>query len=306
MSIVLDGKKTASRIRKEIKAETERLKEITGKVPGIAVLIVGDDSASEIYVKSKHRTAKKLGFKSELIKLPGDTKLPEIVDSIKTLNKDDSIDAILVQLPLPDGLKTWEVLDNLSLDKDVDCFLPASQGKLVLGLSEVSPCTPMGIIKILDDYEIEIAGKEVVVVGRSFIVGKPMASLLTHRNATVTICHSKTKDIKSHLLRADIVVAALGKPCFVTKDMVKEGAVLIDVGINYIDNKEDAKKMCLPEEFEKFEGRGYAITGDIHPEAFEKSKAYTPVPGGVGATTVTMLMYNTLQLFKIHNKDKIG
>ena len=302
MAVLIDGKKVALEIRREIKKETIALEEKTGKVPGIAVLMAGDDPASSIYVKSKDKTAKKLGFTSKLIKLADDITRDELIKSVKDLNEDETIDGIIVQLPLPNGLKTWDILDTLEETKDVDCFLPTSQGRLLLGFTEVSPCTPAGILKLIDAYNIDIKSKHVVVVGRSFIVGKPIVALLTNRDATVTHCHSKTKDLKSHLLRADIVIAAVGIPGFITEDMVKDGAVLIDVGINYLSDKEEARELCLPEEFERFSKRGFAVTGDIHPKAFEKSSAYTPVPGGVGATTVTMLMYNTLQLFKIHNK----
>jgi len=295
---ILDGKIVSRNVIRNIKESSTSLITKSRRSPGLAVIIVGDDPASAIYVRSKERKAKKLGFRSEVIELGSSISDAELSSVISDLNDDDGIDGILVQLPLPKGFDTWKYLDMIDPKKDVDRFHPINLGKLVLGRTDIYPCTPSGIIRMLDEYEIDLTGMKCAVLGRSYIVGKPMASMLTNRNATVTLCHSRTKDIPAILRESDLIVSAIGIPGFVKPSMVKEGAVLVDVGINRIDSLEEAKKLCNSEQLDKFEKKGYAITGDIHPDAFKISSYYSPVPGGVGLMTVAMLMENTFRLFK--------
>lgn len=292
---ILDGKMVSELVLKKVKEEIEALE---GRVPGITVVRVGDDPASEIYVRSKNKKAGKLGLRSEVIHLNDSISQEDLKRVIAGLNSNPAVDAILVQLPLPDKFNEWEILDMIDPEKDVDRFHPLNLGMILVNRSDIFPCTPAGIIRILDEYEIDLSGMDCVVVGRSYIVGKPVASMLTNRNATVTICHSRTRNIGEKLKKADLVIAALGKPGFVTGDMVKDGVVLIDVGINRIDSYEKAEKLCEIKQLEKFKKKGYAVTGDISKEAYKKSSFYTPVPGGVGPMTVAMLMQNTLNLYK--------
>jgi len=294
----LDGKEVSLRIQEEIKKEIESLKRKTDQVPGLTVVRVGEDPASKIYVRSKDKMAAKLGVHSQVIEFAEDVSREKLIRTIRELNEDDNVDAVLVQTPLPEKFDTWEVLDTLRPDKDADRFHPLNLGMVLLNRANIYPCTPAGILKILDHYRVDVSGMDAVVIGRSFIVGKPAASMLTNRNATVTICHSRTKDLPGIIKRADLIVAAVGKPGIITADMVKDGAILVDVGINRLDKKEDVIKYCSDIQQKKFVKKGYGICGDIHKDAFEKSSYYTPVPGGVGLMTVAMLMYNTLQLFK--------
>ena len=299
---VLDGKKVSKEIEENIKEEIISLKEKTGKVPGLTVIIVGEHPASQSYVRTKERMAAKLGLNSNVLRLPEDISPQFLVEEIKKFNRAGDVDAVLVQLPLPGNFNTWEILDHLDPEKDVDRFHPHNLGMVLLNRAQLFPCTPSGIMKILSRYKINPSGMNAVVVGRSFIVGKPIASMLTNKHATVTLCHSKTKDLKDSIRNADLVVTAAGKAGIVTADMVKEGVVLIDVGMNYLDKKEDVLEYCSEDQIKKFEKKGYGITGDIHKDAFKKASFYTPVPGGVGPMTVTMLMYNTIHLFKQRNK----
>ncbi len=295
---ILDGKEVSRVIQGELQEEVAALKEKTGLVPGLTVVIVGEDPASQIYVKSKDKAAAKLGIESHVIRLDSDISKEDLSAEIKKLNEDTSVHGILVQLPLPDKFDEWEILDQIDPRKDVDRFHPQNLGMLMLKRTDIFPCTPFGVLKSLDHYNIDVSGMDAVVVGRSYIVGKPMAGLLTNRNATVTVCHSRTKDLAGIIKRADLVVAAIGRPGYITADMVKEGAVLIDVGINRLDNESDVQKFCTQSQKKRFTKKGYGITGDIHIDAFEKSSWYTPVPGGIGTMTVTMLMHNTIELFK--------
>jgi methylenetetrahydrofolate dehydrogenase (NADP+)/methenyltetrahydrofolate cyclohydrolase len=295
---ILDGKKVSQEIQEQLKKELVRLKEKTGKVPGLRVILVGDNPASQIYVRSKDKVAVKIGINSSIIRLDKEISKEKLIEEIKRLNEGDNVHAGLIQLPLPDQFDDWEILDFLSPEKDVDRFLPRNLGMLLLKRTHIFPCTPFGILKILDYYNIDVTGMNAVVVGRSYIVGKPMAALLTNRNATVTICHTRTKDLADHIKNADLVVAATGKPGTITADMVKNEAILIDVGSNYLEKKEDVLEYCNESQIKKYEKKGYGITGDIHKKAFEKAAWYTPVPGGVGPMTVTMLMHNTIELFK--------
>ncbi|MCH8157117.1 MAG: bifunctional methylenetetrahydrofolate dehydrogenase/methenyltetrahydrofolate cyclohydrolase FolD [Nitrospinae bacterium] len=275
---IIDGKKVSAEIRGKITAEVETLKQKTGKSPGLAVVLVGDDPASSVYVRNKNKTCKQVGFPSFEHPLPATVSQQELLALIADLNRNDAVHGILVQLPLPDQIDSPKVLEAIDPAKDVDGFHPENVGRLVTGSAVLKPCTPAGIIELLDHYKVEIEGKNAVVLGRSNIVGKPVALLLLHRHATVTVCHSRTKDLPAIARTADILVAAIGKPKFVTGDMVKQGAVVIDVGINRVDGK---------------------LVGDVDfPAAEKKAALITPVPGGVGPMTIAMLMANTLQAFK--------
>lgn len=274
---LLEGKLFAAKIREEAGRRASELKEKTGVTPGLAVIIVGENPASQVYVRNKHKACTELGFHSESVELPEDTTREQLLAEIKRLNNAPEIHGILVQLPLPKALQKYEseVLEAISPLKDVDGFHPVNVGRLVTGQKALVPCTPNGCIKMLELAGIPIEGANAVVIGRSNIVGKPMLNLLLSRNATVTICHSRTKNLAEVTSKADILVAAVGKPGFVTADMVKPGATVIDVGINRIAPKK--------------------LVGDVDFEAVkEVAGAITPVPGGVGLLTIAMLMMNTV------------
>jgi methylenetetrahydrofolate dehydrogenase (NADP+)/methenyltetrahydrofolate cyclohydrolase len=278
MAKILDGKAAAEKIREEVKAGVAALKAKYGVTPGLTVIIVGDDPASKVYVDNKHKTCRELGIASQVVRLAADTAEEELVAHIDRLNADPAVHGILVQLPLPGHIDTDKVLDRIRPDKDVDGFHPVNVGNLALGREALVPCTPHGVMKLLAMEGIATEGKRAVVVGRSNIVGKPMASLLLAGNATVTVCHSRTRDLAAVCREADILVAAIGKAGFVTADMVKPGAVVIDVGINRV------------------EGR---LIGDVDFAAVKEiAGAITPVPGGVGPLTIAMLMDNTLKAAK--------
>ena len=275
MAKIIDGKAISATIRSEIKAETQEFIEKTGVIPGLAVIIVGSDPASQVYVRNKRRACEEVGFYSEAYELPEETTQEELNALVDKLNADNKIHGILCQLPLPKHLDETEVLLRISPDKDVDAFHPYNVGKIMIGDYSFLPCTPAGVMALLERSNIEISGKECVVVGRSNIVGKPQAMLLLHANGTVTVCHSRTKNLTDVCRRADILVAAIGKADFFTGDMIKEGAVVIDVGMN---RRADGK-----------------LTGDVDFASVEPKASYiTPVPGGVGPMTITMLMKNTL------------
>jgi len=275
MANIIDGKAISAQIRSEIKEKTEEFAQRTGKRPGLAVIIVGSDPASQVYVRNKRRACDEVGFYSEAYELPEQTTQEELNALVDKLNADEKIHGILCQLPLPRHLDENEVILRIDPRKDVDAFHPVNVGKIMIGDYDFLPCTPAGVMALLQRSGIEVAGKECVVVGRSNIVGKPQAMLLLHANGTVTICHSRTKDLAAVCRRADILVAAIGKADFFGADMVKEGAVVIDVGMN---RRADGK-----------------LTGDVDFEAVAPKASYiTPVPGGVGPMTITMLMQNTL------------
>ncbi|BBB32363.1 methylenetetrahydrofolate dehydrogenase (NADP+) / methenyltetrahydrofolate cyclohydrolase [Thermotomaculum hydrothermale] len=294
MAEILDGKSFSNKILDEIKDRCER----EGLKPGLAVILVGDDPASAVYVKMKEKACNKLGFLSKKFKLPADTKEEELINLISDLNNDNEIDGILLQLPLPSHLDSKKMLELISPEKDVDGFHPVNAGKLFTGQKAFIPCTPRGIIELLKEYKIKMEGKNAVVLGRSNIVGKPMALLLLNENATVTICHSRTKNIAEIARSADILIAAIGKPYFVSGDFIKEGAVVVDVGVNRVDSPEEGEKLFdkNSEKLKKIEEKGYVLAGDVNFEqAKEKASFITPVPGGVGPLTIAMLMKNTLE-----------
>ena len=296
MPRILDGVAIATAIKQEVAHEVRALA-AQGVRPGLAAVLVGSVAASEIYVRNKVQTCAELGIYSDLITPPASVTTEEMLDLVARLNARDEIDGILIQLPLPQQVDTKALLDAVAPAKDVDGFHPVNAGRLQAGRPALAPCTPAGVIEILKRSNIPIAGQHAVVVGRSDIVGKPAAMLLLHQNATVTICHSKTRDLAAITRQADILVAAIGRPGFIVPEMVKPGATLIDVGINRLITREqfdqffrgDAKREAA------FAKRGSAIVGDIHPKAFELAGAYTPVPGGVGPLTIAMLMANTVR-----------
>jgi methylenetetrahydrofolate dehydrogenase (NADP+) / methenyltetrahydrofolate cyclohydrolase len=274
----------------------ERLVARTGRPPGLAVVLVGDNPASEVYVRSKTKTAAELGMMGETITLPASTEEDELLAVIEALNQRREIDGILIQLPLPHHVDAQRVLLSVAPDKDVDGFHPYNAGLLSTGREGPRPCTPAGIIQMLKRYEITIEGKNAVVVGRSDIVGKPMAFLLLQENATVTICHSRTHDLASTCRTADILVAAVGRPALLTEDHIKPGAVVIDVGINRVESRVEAERIFDAKRLADFDRRGSLLVGDVHPgDVARVSSAYTPVPGGVGPLTIAMLMRNTIE-----------
>ncbi|MGP8253392.1 MAG: bifunctional 5,10-methylenetetrahydrofolate dehydrogenase/5,10-methenyltetrahydrofolate cyclohydrolase [Terracidiphilus sp.] len=300
MPKVLDGAAIAAAIKHEVAGEVKKLA-AQGIRPGLAAVLVGNVPASEIYVRSKVQTCAELGLFSELITPPDTVTTEDMFDLVNSLNSRDDIDGILIQLPLPAQVDAKFLLDSVSPEKDVDGFHPVNAGRLQAGRPALAPCTPAGVIEILKRSNIPIAGRHAVVVGRSDIAGKPVAMLLLHENATVTICHSKTQNLSEITRQADILVAAIGRPGFITPEMVKPGATLIDVGINRINAREEFDRFFKGNEKREaaFAKRGSVIVGDIHPKAFEIAGAYTPVPGGVGLLTIAMLMANTVRAAKM-------
>lgn len=300
MAKVLDGATFAAQIKAEVAEEVKRLA-AQGVKPGLAAVLAGHVAASEIYVRSKVQACAELGLYSDLITPPDTVTTEEMLELIAKLNAREDIDGILVQLPLPKQVDAKVLLDAIAPEKDVDGFHPVNAGRLQAGRPALAPCTPAGVIEILKRSGIPIAGANAVVVGRSDIVGKPAAMLLLHENATVTICHSKTRNLGDVTRQADILVAAIGRPGYITPEMVKPGATLIDVGINRITTREEFDRFFKGNEKREaaFAKRGSVIVGDIHPAAFEKSSAYTPVPGGVGLLTIAMLMANTVRAAKM-------
>lgn len=284
MAVLMDGKLVSEKTRDNIKSEVERLKNEFNKTPGLAVIVVGDDPASAVYVRNKHKACLAVGMNSYQIALPATISQDELISKIEELNADPLVDGILVQLPLPAHISEIAVTRAILPEKDVDAFHSENVGKIMIGKYDFLPCTPAGIVRLLDFYNISVEGKNCVVIGRSNIVGKPMALLLLERNGTVTVCHSKTKNIKEITKAADIIIVAIGKPRFLTADMVKAGAVIVDVGINRGD---DGK-----------------LVGDADFEAVSEVASYiTPVPGGVGPMTITMLLENTLTAAKKRIKN---
>lgn len=281
MSTILDGKKTSEKRLEILREEIVK----SGLTPRLATVIVGNDPASQMYIRMKHKACGQVGIVSVGVDLPADATTRTVVDKVRALNRDGKIDGILVQLPLPEQIDTERVISAISPDKDVDGYHPENMGHLFLGRPHFSSCTPTGIMTLLAEYQIPVAGARAVIAGRSIDVGRPMAALFLNADATVTICHSKTKDLAGELKQADILVSAVGKPHFVTADMVKEGAVVIDVGINQLNGK---------------------LVGDVDFEAVKEiASAITPVPGGVGPMTIATLMENTFRAAKERACDRV-
>ena len=288
--VVMSGKVVAEQVRKEVREACTVFVDQTGHTPCLAVVLVGSDAASATYVASKGRTCEEMGFAHQDHLLGDSTDEQTLLQLIDRLNEDEAVDGILVQLPLPKHLDEKRVIQRIRPDKDVDGLHPVNMGKLLAGDRSFVACTPAGVLRMLDHYGIETAGKEAVIIGRSNIVGKPMAALLMQkgRDATVTVCHSRTRNLSEHTKRADIIVAAIGKPLALTGEMVKDGAVVVDVGINRIP---DASRK-----------RGYRLVGDVdYEQVSPRCSAITPVPGGVGPMTIAMLMENTLQAAVLHH-----
>ena len=283
MANMIDGKQVSANVKEQVRQETEALFQKYGKRPGLAVVIVGNDPASRVYVNNKKKACETVGFQSFEYALPEDTTQEELLELVQTLNEDKNVNGILVQLPVPKQIDDKAIINAISAEKDVDAFHPENVGRIMIGEYAFLPCTTAGVMELIDSTGTEISGKRCVVIGRSNIVGKPMAMLLLHRSGTVTICHSRTQNLAEITREADILVAAVGKANFVTGDMVKDGAVVIDVGMNRLENG----KLC----------------GDVNfAEAEPKASYITPVPGGVGPMTIAMLMKNTLTAFKAQNK----
>jgi methylenetetrahydrofolate dehydrogenase (NADP+)/methenyltetrahydrofolate cyclohydrolase len=285
MAQIINGKEVSASVKASVAEETARLKDEKGLKVGLAVVIVGNNPASRVYVNNKKKACEAVGFKSFEYALPEETTQETLLGLVETLNEDSNIDGILVQLPLPKHIDETAVINAISPNKDVDAFHPINVGKIMVGDYAFLPCTPAGVMELIKSTGVEISGKNCVVIGRSNIVGKPMAMLLLHSNGTVTICHSRTKNLTEICSQADILVASVGKANFVTADMVKEGAIVIDVGINRLENG----KLC----------------GDVNFAEVEPKASYiTPVPGGVGPMTIAMLMKNTLTASKLHHGVK--
>ena len=281
MAELISGKVVSEKLRQEIRLDVAEYIKECGRIPGLAVVLVGDDPASAVYVRNKHKACLEVGINSFEINMPTETTEDELLSVIDKLNADDAVDGILVQLPLPRHINEENVINRINPEKDVDAFSPSNVGRIVIGKYSFLPCTPAGVMALLDHYNIDIEGKRCVVIGRSNIVGKPMALLLLERNGTVTVCHSRTKNISEITAEADIIVCAVGRAGFLRGDMVKQGAVVIDVGIN----RNADGKLC----------------GDVaFDEVAEIASYITPVPGGVGPMTITMLMKNTLSAAKMH------
>jgi len=297
---ILDGALIAAAIKQEVTAEVRALT-AQGVRPGLAAVLVGEVPASQIYVRNKVRICGEVGIYSDLITRPATATTEDLLELVASLNGRDEIDGILVQLPLPAQVDVKKVLDAILPAKDVDGLHPVNAGLLQAGRPSLAPCTPAGVIEILKRSNLPIAGQHAVVVGRSDLVGKPAAMLLLHQNATVTICHSKTRDLGAITRQADILVAAIGRPGFITAEMVKPGATLIDVGINRLDTREQFDRFFAgnAKREASFAKRGSTLVGDIDPKAFEVAGAYTPVPGGVGLLTTAMLMSNTVRAAKM-------
>ena len=304
---VLDGVAIAAEIKAEVGTEVQQLV-ARGVVPGLAVILVGEVPASQIYVRSKVKTCGELGIYSEMLTPPETITTDEMLALVAGLNAREDIDGILIQLPLPKHVDTKRLLEAVSPDKDVDGFHPVNAGRLQSGQPGLTPCTPAGIIEILKRSKLPITGQNAVIVGRSDIVGKPAAMMLLNESATVTVCHSKTRDLPKFTREADLLVAAIGRPGYVTAEMVKPGATLIDVGINRVTDAAEVENFFPGDAVRAatFAKRGSVVVGDIHPAAFARSGAYTPVPGGVGALTIAMLMHNTVKAAKLRRGISTG
>jgi methylenetetrahydrofolate dehydrogenase (NADP+) / methenyltetrahydrofolate cyclohydrolase len=303
VTTVLDGKKVGAEIRCEIRAEVERRIAAGHRPPGLAVVLVGENPASKVYVASKGKAAAEAGFIEMTIKLAADATAEDVAGTIRRLNREEAIDGILVQLPLPAGLPERDLLLEIDPNKDVDGLHPMNAGRLWSDEPGFIPCTPFGILELLKRSDIALSGRQAVVVGRSRLVGKPMVALLLRENCTVTVCHSRTADLAAECRRADILVAAIGRPAFIGREHVKPGAVVIDVGINRLEDSELAARLFAdqPKKLAALAKRGSVLVGDVdYGRVAPIASAITPVPGGVGPLTVTMLLANTLEAHRRH------
>lgn len=299
---LLDGNATARQIRAEVAAGCALLAERTGVVPGLTVVLVGDDPASRVYVRNKERAALAAGIDSRVLRLPGSSGQDEILSAIDTLNGDRAVHGILVQLPLPGGVDARRVIEAIDPNKDVDGFHPLQAGRLLIGLPGFVPCTPAGILELLRRNDIPVGGRRAVVIGRSNIVGKPLAILLLRENATVTVCHSRTPNLAEVAAGADILVAAVGKLAMVSGEFIKPGAVVVDVGIHTVSDEPTVRRLFGddPERLRALREKGATLCGDVHPlEARARAGWLTPVPGGVGPLTIAMLLRNSLRAARL-------
>jgi len=297
---LLDGNAVANQIREEIRPRVEAYRARHGRPPGLGIVLVGDDPASHVYVRNKVKSGMDVGFAVDLHQMPASSSLDEVLAVVDRLNRSETHDGILVQSPLPPALGDEAervVFDAIDPAKDVDGFSPVNVGRLVQKRAVLMACTPAGIVELLERSGIPIAGQRAVIIGRSDIVGKPMAMMLLHRDATVTLCHSKTRDLAGVAASADILVAAIGRAGFVTTDFVKPGATVVDVGMNRVDDPAVAARLFSPgsAKLEQFARKGSVLVGDVHPSVAEVAGALTPVPGGVGPLTIALLMKNTLR-----------
>ena len=299
---LLDGNATARQIRAEVAAGCAQLAAGTGVIPGLTVVLVGDEPASRVYVRNKERAAIQAGIRSRVVQLPGDSGQDEILTAVETLNRDAAVHGILVQLPLPDGVDAQRVIEAIDPDKDVDGFHPIHAGRLLIGLPGFVPCTPAGILELLRRNHIPVAGRRAVVIGRSNIVGKPMAILLLREHGTVTVCHSRTPNLAEVAAEADILVAAVGKLALVGAEFIKPGAVVVDVGIHAVTDEPTVRRLFGddPERLRILREKGSTLAGDVHPlEARARAGWLTPVPGGVGPLTIAMLLRNSLRAARL-------
>jgi methylenetetrahydrofolate dehydrogenase (NADP+)/methenyltetrahydrofolate cyclohydrolase len=293
----LDGKATAREIRDEVAGGCADLHKRHSLVPGLTVVLVGEDPASQIYVRNKQKAARKAGMNSEIVRLPATASETDVLETVDRLNADSAVHGILVQLPLPRGVDEQRVIQSIDPAKDVDGFHPENAGRLLVGLPGFVPCTPAGIIELLKRHEIPLSGKHAVVLGRSNIVGKPMAILLLRENCTVTVCHSKTVDLPRVAAEGEILIAAVGRLGMVTADFIKHGAAVVDVGIHRVEDQDSCRRLFGDDEkrLAAVNEKGSTLCGDVHPlEARERAEWLTPVPGGVGPLTIAMLLSNTL------------
>ncbi len=304
MAQIIDGKALAEAIRKEIADSAEEYHAKYHARPVLAAILVGDDPASHVYVKNKIKACEQVGIESESHYLPATTSEQELLDLIRKLNESDRVNGILLQLPLPKQINKVRALDLILPSKDVDGLHPVNAGLLLQGRALLAACTPLGVMEALKRYDIPLSGRRAVVIGRSDLVGKPVSLLLMHENATVTICHSKTQDLPGVVSEADIIIAAMGKPAFVTADFVREGAVIVDVGTTVLTSEEQIVEIFGPQskKLEDYRNKKTVIAGDVHPAAYSRSSFYTPVPGGVGPLTIAMLLRNTV--VAAQNKQK--
>lgn len=304
MGVWLEGKPLADQIRAGVKDEVEYYRAKTGKVPGLTGVLVGDNPASQSYLRMKEKACLSLGINGRIRSLPADAPRDRLKSLISELNADDNVDAILVQLPLPEGVDTYEVISWIDPAKDVDGIHPQSLGLLLQNQPCLRACTPLGCLELIRSTGTIIEGKDVVVIGRSLIVGKPLAAMLVNENASVTTCHSKTKDLAQVCARADILIAAMGKPGFVGPEFIKPGAVVIDVGSNAVQDKAVVRKLFGEDvkRLQEVDEKGYTWVGDVQPKVIDKAGWLTPSPGGVGPLTIAMLMKNTLEAFKMRHR----
>lgn len=296
----LEGKTLAKKIKEKVKNDVALYLKQKKEVPGLAAILVGENRASKIYLRTKERNCERLGIHSEILCFPEDIEASLLKAKIEELNSREDIDSILVQLPLPSSFNAPEIIASIHPEKDVDGVHPFNLGNLMMNQEGLKPCTPLGIIELLKSREIPIEGKRVVILGRSRLVGKPLAAMVTNENGTVTICHSKTENLPQVSSEADILVGAIGRGAFITPEFVKPGAVVVDVGMNNLTDKSTVEQMFGQDEkrLKDIREKGYTLIGDVHPQVIDKAEFLTPVPGGVGPLTVALLMRNTLEAFK--------